>query len=398
MSEGVAAPTERLYYRDATLREFSAVVVDRSDGGLRVYLDRTAFYPTSGGQPHDRGTLGTASVIDVIDEGDRIAHLLDTPLGSGEVSGRIDWQRRFDHMQQHTGQHLLSAVFDDLLGAKTVSVHFGQDSSTLDIAAPTLSPDDLDRVERRANTLVLDALPVSVSFEDAGSASGLRKAVERSGELRIVTIAGVDRSACGGTHVSSTAEIGQVLLRGTERMKQGTRVEFVCGLRALDRAREDHRILSALAASLSCSIGDLPSIVSGQAEQLKSAAKMRKELGEQLAALRVESLFSRIGESAPRIVTHAAPMADLRVMAQAVTRMDGAVFIGTADDGPGIVVAASADSGIDASGLLSPALKAVGGRGGGSPRIAQGAAPSIDELPRLTTLVSQAVTEAIPSA
>src|SRR3954469_11520675 len=160
--------TNRLYYTDAYRATFTANVVGRSDDGLRVYLDDTAFYPTSGGQPHDLGTLGGVDVVDVIDEDDRIVHVLSSALaGDAPIKGAVDWTRRFDHMQQHTGQHLLSAVFEDLFGAKTASVHFGDATSTVDIETDSMSPQSIEKAERRANTIVAENRPVSVSFEDA---------------------------------------------------------------------------------------------------------------------------------------------------------------------------------------------------------------------------------------
>jgi len=197
--------TERLYYTDAYLAAFDANVVATSDDRMRVYLDATAFYPTSGGQPHDVGTLGGVAVVDVVDETDRIAHVLAQPLGpSSSLAARVDWKRRFDHMQQHTGQHLLSAVFEDLFGQKTLSVHFGPDYATLDLDTDAVSREQLVAAERRANDVVLENRPVTIAFEDAATASELRKASDRAGSIRIVTIEGIDRSACGGTHVRST--------------------------------------------------------------------------------------------------------------------------------------------------------------------------------------------------
>jgi alanyl-tRNA synthetase len=247
--------TDRLYYRDAMLSTFTARVVDVADDGRKVYLDRTAFYPTSGGQPHDVGTLGDARIVDVVDEGERVAHVLDHPvdgINGAELRGEIDWTRRYDHMQQHTGQHLLSAVIEDILGLKTVSVHFGPESSTLDVAddrgnATVLEPSVIAQVENRANDVVSEARPVVVTFEDAALVTGLRKQSEREGQLRIVTIEGIDRSACGGTHVANSAAIGTVLLRRQERVKQGLRIEFVCGRRAITRARIQRRSTIRLA-------------------------------------------------------------------------------------------------------------------------------------------------------
>src|SRR3954469_9368393 len=193
--------TNRLYYTDAYRTSFTASVVDRSEDGLSVYLSETAFYPTSGGQPHDVGTLGGVSVVDVIDEDNRVAHVLDRPLEAKDVVGAVDWPRRFDNMQQHTGQHLLSAVFEDLFGLKTVSVHFGDEYSTFDLDGDAVSPEQLRGAQRRSNEAVAENRAVAVTFEDAATATRLRKAVDRAGTLRVVSIEGLDRSACGGTHV-----------------------------------------------------------------------------------------------------------------------------------------------------------------------------------------------------
>jgi Ser-tRNA(Ala) deacylase AlaX len=228
--------TERLYYSDAYLTDFAAAVVARSEDGRRIYLDRTAFYPTSGGQPFDTGWLGDTAVTDVVDEGDRIAHVLAEPILGEHLHGRVDWPRRFDHMQQHTGQHLLSAILAERFGAPTVSVHFGTDASTLDLDTGSFSREQTVEAEARVNQAVTDNRPIRVSFEDAGSAAGLRKAPGRGGMLRIVTIEGLDRSACGGTHVRATGEIGPILIRKVERVKQLVRLEFVCGARAVRRA------------------------------------------------------------------------------------------------------------------------------------------------------------------
>ena len=180
--------TERLYYQDCYLREFHARVVETSTDGLRVYLDRTAFYPTSGGQPFDLGSLGGVAVKEVIDEEDRIGHLLEAPLGATEVQGLIDWERRYDHMQQHTGQHLLSAVLEELFAIRTVSFHLGTEVSTIDVDAPSLTPEQLERAEERCAEVVAQARPVQITFEDASATLALRKASERTGTLRIVSI------------------------------------------------------------------------------------------------------------------------------------------------------------------------------------------------------------------
>jgi len=222
--------TERLYYTDSYGREFQARVVERSADGRTVYLDRTLFYPSSGGQPFDVGSIAGVAVVDVVDEEDRIAHRLEAPLATdGEVSGEVDWTRRFDHMQQHSGQHLLSAVFEELFSLHTVSFHLGTEGSTIDLEGGPVEPRTVLEAERRANQLVAENRTMDVRFENASEAQGLRKPSGRQGMLRIVSIEGLDRSACGGTHVRTTGEIGPILLRRTEKIRQSVRVEFVCG-------------------------------------------------------------------------------------------------------------------------------------------------------------------------
>jgi alanyl-tRNA synthetase len=384
--------TERLYYTDAALTEFRAHVVEVA--GDRVYLDRTAFYPTSGGQQFDTGTLGDAQVVDVIDEETRIAHVLSKPAKfavGDELSARVDWTRRFDHMQQHTGQHLLSAVFEDLFGHKTVSVHFGDEYSTLDLDAPSLSMERALKAEHRANEIILENRPVSVKFESAAAAIGLRKAVDREGELRIIEIAGTDKSACGGTHVRGTAEIGPMTVRRVEKNKQGMRVEFICGWRAIARARADFDSLSAIAASLTASIDEVPALVAAQAARVKEAETAARKSGEELAKYQARERYETATPDANgvrRITETATTMDPLRMMAQALSNMSKVVYTGTVASPPGIVFAAAADSGFNAGELLKAALSANGGRGGGSPRVAQGTVPDAAALQRVIAAIS----------
>ena len=387
--------TDRLYYGDATLRSFSGVLVDVAQEGRRVYLDRTAFYPTSGGQPHDEGTIDGARVVDVIDEGDRIAHVLDTPLRAAPpaaIHGEIDWNRRHDHMQQHTGQHLLSAVLDDMLGLRTVSVHFGPEASTLDVADATgsgavLTADVLAEVELRANHLVAQALPVSVTFEDSSLATGLRKPSGREGPLRIVTIQGVDRSACGGTHVATTAAIGPVLLRRQERARQELRIEFVCGDRAIRRARRDLEILSQIARAHSASLDETAKLVEGQSAQLSELQAENRRLSDRLSTYRAAELHASASprEDGLRIAVErvAAGADSARALALAFAPLSRAVLVVASHTPPSILVATSADSTLEAGKLLRPLLERVGGRGGGSARLAQGSAPSPDAVERV---------------
>jgi alanyl-tRNA synthetase len=397
--------SQRLYYDDSYLAEFDATVVGHAPGG-RLYLDRSAFYPTSGGQQFDRGSLRllqpdpsqpgvslpgllrpdnkpALDVIDVIDEGERVAHVLadqdavSLPLGA-RLTGQIDWARRFDHMQQHSGQHLLSAVFQQLVGAGTLSVHFGVDSSTLDLDLGALTHEQLLAVEERANALVFENRSVTTRLEAAG-AEGLRRESKRSGPLRVVDIAALDRSACGGTHVARTGEIGPLLLRKLERVRKAVRVEFLCGGRAARRARADYDTLAGLGALVSTSVDGVLEVMS----------KRLAELGQQSAALRVarESLdgyrsaelyaHARAAAGPEGVALHVERTAEvglqeLRGLAQGYIRHRRAVFLAVLAEPPSILLAASEDTGIDAGAVLKAALASAAGRGGGSARLAQG--------------------------
>ncbi len=387
--------TLRLYYTDAYLRDFDAQVLDTADGGRKVYLDRSAFYPTSGGQPCDTGTLGGVAVTDVVDEDDRVAHLLAAPLDGGTVHGTVEWSRRHDHMQQHTGQHLLSAVLHDLLGHATVSVHFGRDTSTLDLDAQAVDPAALVEAELRANRVVTENRTVDVTFEDAAAATGLRKASDREGTLRIVTIRDLDRSACGGTHVRATGEIGPILIIGTERAKRNLRLEFLCGERAIRRARADRVLLAQLAAAHSAAPAELPAILDRQRAELKESNAARRELDERLAGYRATELYGSAepGVSGVRIVVvreDVGPIERLRPLANAMVAMPAALFVGATAKPPSLIVAAAADSGLDAGRLLKTALESVGGRGGGNARLGQGTVPSAAALETAIAAISSA--------
>jgi len=382
--------TERLYYTDAYLRDFDARVVDRANDGRTLYLDRTAFYPTSGGQPFDAGTLAGIPVRDVVDEGERIAHVLAAPAPATDtVHGAIDWTRRFDHMQQHTGQHLLSAIFADRFRLETVSVHFGAETSTLDLDTESLPRKTVLAVEQLANAAITEPHAVTVSFESAATASGLRKPPPREGELRVVTIDALDRSACGGTHVRSTAEIGSILLRGTERVRRTTRLEFVCGLRAVRAARSDHELVSALALSLGVAPSELVAKTKAQGEELRAAQSARREAASALDAYRARELFDATPPDMAghrRIVVRrdSGSVDELRSLAQAVVGIGHARFIGTLQSPPTIVFATSnSPGGVDAGAVLKTQLAHHGGRGGGNARVAQGTVPTLEALEAL---------------
>ena len=380
--------TERLYYADSYLRDFSAKVVDMSADGRTVYLDRTAFYPASGGQPFDLGSVSGVVVREVVDEEDRVAHVMAAPLAAGPVECAIDCNRRFDHMQQHTGQHLLSAVFEEMFRLHTVGFHLGADSSTLDLEGGTLDSGRAAQAEWRANQLVCEHRPVTVKYEHASEALGLRKPSEREGTLRIVSIEGLDRSACGGTHVRATGEIGALLVRKLEKVRQSVRVEFVCGGRAVRRARADYEALNKVGQLLSASLDDAPGMIAAQLEAARTADKAKRKLELELAAYQGRELYDATvpGPDGIRRVCRRldrGSMEELRAIAQSFTAQPKSVFVAVMGDPPSVLLAVSADAGMDAGQAVKAALAEAGGRGGGTPRIAQGSVPEATQLEKV---------------
>jgi alanyl-tRNA synthetase len=389
--------TERLYYTDSYLREFRASVIETGNGGCRVYLDRTAFYPASGGQPFDTGSIGDAAVIEVADEGDRVAHITGASVAAGEVVCAIDWPRRFDHMQQHSGQHLLSAVLVELYGAPTVGFHLGAESSAIDIGA-SLADTELAAAELRANEVVFENRPMSVSFEDASAAAGLRKASEREGTLRIVNIEGLDRSACGGTHVRATGEIGPVLIRKLERVHGNLRIEFLCGLRAVRRAHADYDALARIGRTFSCALDDAPALAAAQVQSLETAEKARRKAAIELAQVRGRELYEATAPDAAglRVVVErvAAGVSEeeVRSRARGFTAQARACFIALfAGARPAALMAVSADAGVHAGNVLKAAVTCLGGRGGGSAQVAQGSIPAPEAGEELVSALQRTI-------
>ncbi len=377
--------TERLYYNDSYLTEFVAEIEEAATVGRRLYLNRTAFYPTSGGQLHDLGTINGVPVVDVVDEQDRLAHVVDGELPTGPLTCVVNWQRRFDHMQQHSGQHLLSAVFDSLLNARTASVHFGEDSATVDLEIPSLSAREMELVERRANELIAENRVISVSYEDAETAEGLRKTSGRQGTLRLVSIDQLDKSACGGTHVRATGEIGPVVLRKLDKIRGNVRVEFLCGMRAIDQLRRDYNALNNISRQFSCALEETPKAVEALLERAKEQDKTLKVLSNKLAEGEGRELHAKTGANSQglRVVNQRSesPLGDAaRLLAQHFVAQGNAAILLSSNNPPSLILACSGDSNLHAGNLLKAALNAAGGKGGGSNTMAQGSLPSLEAL------------------
>jgi alanyl-tRNA synthetase len=413
--------SERLYYADSFLQSFPASVADvrelsRAEGESvwQIALDRTAFYPTSGGQPFDTGLLravsaGGASLdipVDSVEEDDQgqVWHFVRKPLAIGaKVEGHVDWSRRFDHMQQHTGQHLLSAVFLRELSMPTVSFHLGDTLSTIDLAGGPVAPHSLERIERLCNEIIGEDRSISIRHvsraeaESMLAAGELRKLPERAGDIRLIEIEGIDRNACGGTHLHSTGQIGGMLLRGTEKVSRGVRVQFFCGLRAVRTARADATILGQLTAALSAGPADIPAAVERLKSDSKAAAKDRQRLREELADYHAARLAVEVPiENRLRIVDRAWKDRDPEYCRLLASRLTSAapstvvLFCSENADIASIVLARSLDFTFDCGRLLKEALAQFGLRGGGSADFAQGEVP-LQHLPELRSSLVAAV-------
>jgi alanyl-tRNA synthetase len=397
--------TAHLYYTDSFLYEFDAELVDivpSSEAVLRpsVVLDRTAFYPTSGGQVFDTGWLhlsetpsNKSSVLEVVEREDgTVLHVLEdaTLFQKGtRVHGVIDGARRRDHMQQHSGQHLLSAAFVRLFDMPTVSFHMGDDYCSIDLETKNISQNQLEEAQRLANEIILENRPVEIRFvtQEEARGLGLRKLppTER-GELRLIDIRGFDLTACGGTHVKSTGQVGCILLRKTERVRQGIRVEFVCGQRAVRTARRDYTTLAESASLYSAHIWDLPQQLRKVQDEGKAARRLREDLmaevAEQFAARLLSATASRNGHKIITQVFSDRDLPFLKLLAQKLTRLEPNVvgLLGSTVEQPSLVFAQSAGQPFDMGALMKEALAKLGGRGGGSKDMAQGGPQRMEEL------------------
>ncbi len=398
--------TRRLYYDDSFQRDFAAEIVGcepapvgvsgRTAPAWGVLLDATAFYPTSGGQPHDLGCLDEAKVLDVIDEGDTVLHIIDRPLCKGRVEGHLDWPRRFDHMQQHTGQHLLSAVFQERFGLPTVSFHLGAEICTIDLRGPEPTEEALDGAQRAANQIVYEDRAINVRYGTAEQLAerGVRKEVERSGILRAIEIEGIDLQPCGGTHVKRTGQIGTLLVRRCTKVRQDWRVEFVCGARAAKVARRDFLLLRQASDTLTCAPDDLAAATQRVAGERDAHFKAARDFLERFAAAEAALAAGQTQTTANglRIVSRVLQEIPefLAAFASELAKLENTIALLAQEETGQLFFAAHASTGRDMNALLKKVLEQTGGKGGGSPESARGklnepgkAQQSIDEALRL---------------
>ena len=375
--------TERLYYSDSYTTTFTAHIVERltHNNQPALRLDKTFFYPTSGGQPNDRGTINQAQVIDVIArESDKaILHILDRDLDSGDAACTIEWRRRFDHMQQHTGQHILSQAFLRTAHAETVGFHLGE-SLTIDLAVEKLSAENIDQTEDLANQIVAGNAPIRSWFptDDELQKIALRKAPEIDGRLRIVAIGDFDVTACGGTHVAHSGEVGLIKIIKVDRAKKMMRVEFMCGGRALGDYRRRTTLTNQLAADFSCGVFEIEQSIAKLRSENQTLSKELKEVRERLMEHDAQELIAALPDTwgnrlIKRVWTNR-DMNELRKLAMRLTDEPKViVLLGSSGAKANLVFARSKDIDQDMKAVLLSALKVIGSeKGGGDARLAQG--------------------------
>jgi len=394
--------TDRLHSSDPYLIEFDASVtaVREHEGRPAVVLDRTAFYAESGGQPWDTGRLGDAAVVAVVEDGDEVLHVLDRPLAAGPVHGRVDPDRRRDHMQQHHGQHLLSKAFVEVAHAETIAFHLGSEVTTIDLDRP-VTDDQARAAARRANDVVEEARPVRVAVLTVAEAraEGLEPPEGVTEGVRVVEAEGFDRQPCGGTHPRTTAEVGPVVLSALERYKGGTRVSFVCGRRALDAVERQRRVLERLVETLSAPVDELPEVARKLKDDLAEGARRERGLLDRVLEGEARRLLAEgagaASSSGPALVVAAYDgwsAADLRVLAQHLVALAPCVaLLGSRAGKAHLVFAQSEGLPHDVPGLLRAAVESLGGRGGGRGNLAQGGGDRVEGLDEALGRAAEAV-------
>jgi alanyl-tRNA synthetase len=380
--------TERLYYEDPYLTTFSARVIAAGTLGSHaaVALDRTAFYPEGGGQPADWGTLGEVRVVDVQVVGDTLWHAVERMPATEVVAGTVDWGRRFDHMQQHHGQHLLSAAFERLFGFRTVSFHLSPATATIDIAATSLSDEHAAAAEDLTNQVIWEDRPVHARFVTAQelAAIPLRKAPVVEGPVRVVSVPDFDHSACGGTHPRSTGGGGIVHLRKWERRGGDMRVEFVCGRRAALDLRMKNRLVARVSGALTVGADELEGAVARVRESDQESRKRLEGLVERLAEYEAAHLMAGAARAGDLVVVRGVyrdrTLQDLKVLANQVAARGGVALLGLGADRAQLVFASPAGSAVDCGKLLRECVGPFGGKGGGQASLAQGGIPDVAKL------------------
>lgn len=364
--------TQRLYHEDSTRVEFEAEIIERLvyEDKPALILDRTCFYPESGGQPSDQGTIEGSNIIKIVEDGEKIIHVLEKDVPGQRIRGQVDWTVRFDHMQQHSGQHILSQAFYEILKGETLSFHLGAGSSTVEIGIARIGEDELSRVERRANAIVFEDRPILTTFvsqEKIGEIP-LRKPPKKEGLIRVVEVDGFDYSACGGTHCRRTGEVGLIKIIKGERIRNNLRFEFVCGWRALADYSQKNRIVRQLSGQFSAKDEDVLASVGKLAEDLRAAKKTAKKSEERLAVFEAREFIARAeGKVIKEVFTEKTPESAKFLALTIVKQADFVVLFAVRSEARShLVLAVSENLKLDARQLVPVVSPVINGRGGGS--------------------------------
>ncbi|MBS1240580.1 MAG: Threonyl/alanyl tRNA synthetase [Gemmatimonadetes bacterium] len=379
--------TDRLYFADPYLTTFTATVVGRADrnGCQAVALDRTAFYPEGGGQPADHGWLDGVRVLDVqSDDHGTVWHVLEGPLERDQPEGRVDWARRFDHMQQHHGQHLLSAAFEELFQLRTVAFHLGADYATIDLDGEA-ADSQLAAAEERTNQVIWEDRAVEARFvtPEELATIPLRKPPTVEGAIRVVSVPGFDHSACGGTHPRTTGAVGLLHIRRREKRGSETRVEFVCGGRALGDLRRKSAMLSRIAAGFTVGLDEVEDAIRRVRDQEESSRKRLAAVMERLLVYEAAELVSAAqGTGTPLVsqVRDDLSLEEARILARSVAAAGAIAVLGLRGEKAQLLVARPEGKALDCGRLIREGLGPFGGRGGGPPAMAQGGIPDAGRL------------------
>ncbi len=377
--------SRRLYLENPYQVEFEAKVVEKTIRRHKpaLILDQTCFYPESGGQVHDSGWINGVAVLEVMEEGERIVHVLENEVTTETVKGTIDWKSRFDHMQQHTGQHILSQSFYELIAAETLSFHMGKSSSTVEMDMREISEKKVEEVERRANDLVFENREIKIHSlrEDKVLRLPLRKPPKKKGLIRVVEVADFDYSACGGTHVCRTGEVGLIKILKWERIRDNLRFEFICGQRAVEDYGRKDRILRDLSNRLSSHERDILSSVERLFSDLKAQKRAGKKLQEKVAQYEALEFIAKQERIIKEVFTEKT-REEMKFLALSIIRKgDFVVLFGLKGEERGhLVLACSENLKIDMRELVNLISPLVKGRGGGSPSLVEMAVEDVGKI------------------
>ncbi len=387
--------TERLYYTDSHLVEFEARVIDKTErvsGWTAVTLDRTAFYPTGGGQPSDTGTLNDLRVVECVDDdNDNVLHMIQgrAPEIGSAITGRIDWPRRLDHIQQHTGQHILSQAFITLFNAPTRGFRVLDQICEIDVELANPSDAVIERAVELANNVIWEDRAISITTveEDEAASLPLRKEPSRIGPLRLIEIEGFDLTPCGGTHAYRTGEVGMIAVRSWERAKGLTRIEFLAGGRALADYRRANNTARSVAALFSSARDDAAKLAGRMVDENKDLHRRVRALEEIAAKAEAADLMGEasLNAAGTRIVSQIFESRDaesLKHLALAlITHPHTIALLGSRDQETArLVFARSGDADGDMNALMRDACTMLEGRGGGRPDLAQGGGHKVEKL------------------